>query len=513
MKVTLVSLLSLFCFSIYGQVAISDQAGSPIPNANAILDLQSSDKGLLLPRISEGARDSIQNPPQGLVIFNTTSSCIQTYLSIQGWTNLVCDCLNPPSAGFAVPPTVTAYAAASFVANTSNVMYSWSFQNGMPNTSNIQNPNVSWSSPGSYNVSLTVTDSLNCSSTSNVTVTVDPCIPPSPSFSGPTSAALNNSISFSALTAGQNYSWTFQGGTPSSSNAQNPSVTWASTGSFQVQLIISDANGCSDTATQTVTVTNCLTGVSDTFFYLGSIESWNVPNVCGNLTIEAWGAQGGDRGAYTGGLGARTRGEFSVSPSTQLRIVVGEKPPVSSTCCGSSGAGGGGGSFVWINGQTAEPLVAAGGGGGAESSNANGYPGLTGTSGGSAVAPGGAGGVNGLGGGSQNNWYDGAGGAGWKGNGQNSSCGSPTVEGGFSLPTFAGGVDNCGGSGVNNRGGFGGGGAFHHGGGGGGGYSGGGGGSNANNMPGGGGGSYNGGSNVSSSSGVKAGHGMVIISY
>ncbi len=32
-------------------------------------------------------------------------------------------------------------------------------------------------------------------------------------------------------------------------------------------------------------------------------------------------------------------------------------------CC-FSGGGGGGGSFVWINGSTAEPLIAAGGGGG-----------------------------------------------------------------------------------------------------------------------------------------------------
>lgn len=49
------------------------------PDSAAILHLESSSKGLLLPRLSTQQRDAIQNPPWGLVIFNTTDSVVQYY--------------------------------------------------------------------------------------------------------------------------------------------------------------------------------------------------------------------------------------------------------------------------------------------------------------------------------------------------------------------------------------------------------------------------------------------------
>jgi len=53
--------------------------GTNNPNTNAILDLTSSNKGLLLPRLNSAQRDAISSPTEGLMIYNTTSSSLEVY--------------------------------------------------------------------------------------------------------------------------------------------------------------------------------------------------------------------------------------------------------------------------------------------------------------------------------------------------------------------------------------------------------------------------------------------------
>lgn len=60
-----------------------------VPNANAILELESNNKGVLFPRITKTQRDAMTSVPEGLVIYNTTESCLNQYTSA-GWTSL-CD--------------------------------------------------------------------------------------------------------------------------------------------------------------------------------------------------------------------------------------------------------------------------------------------------------------------------------------------------------------------------------------------------------------------------------------
>lgn len=47
----------------------------------------------------------------------------------------------------------------------------------------------------------------------------------------------------SSLYAPTNFTWTFQGGTPATSTSSNPSVQWASPGTYSVSLIAANANG------------------------------------------------------------------------------------------------------------------------------------------------------------------------------------------------------------------------------------------------------------------------------
>ena len=64
----LISVLSiLFAFSIQAQVGI----GTETPNASSLLDLSSTSKGLLVPRMTEAQRKAISNPPVGLLVYQT----------------------------------------------------------------------------------------------------------------------------------------------------------------------------------------------------------------------------------------------------------------------------------------------------------------------------------------------------------------------------------------------------------------------------------------------------------
>lgn len=86
-----VLLLSAFSFA---QVGI----GTTTPNATAILDLTSTSKGLLPPRMNTEQRNLISNPSEGLTIYNTNLKSLETYNGLR-WINYrsitSTDVLNP----------------------------------------------------------------------------------------------------------------------------------------------------------------------------------------------------------------------------------------------------------------------------------------------------------------------------------------------------------------------------------------------------------------------------------
>lgn len=306
-----------------------------------------------------------------------------------------------------------------------------------------------------------------------------------------------------------------------------------------------------------------------TFNFNGILQTLTIPaNIC-SVTILAEGAQGGSYigvvPGILGGLGASIQGDFSVTPGETLSILVGEK----GMDFDASGAGGGGGSFVWRgNGfgalNAATLLVAAGGGGGAGNSPTVGAGGLglitenggngfnesnsglggsggtssSGGLGGTGLPPsvitngtdGGSGFGGGGGGGGATSDGGGGAGAGISGNGGKGGDGSTLVAFGGTGGTAiisggAGGFGLFGDGGFGGDGGIGGGGGAggdqdggdDGGGGGGGGFSGGGGGgAGGTNLPGGGGGgggSFNSGLNQINTPGVRAGQGIVEITF
>lgn len=66
-------LLFFLAFYVDAQVGI----GVATPEESSILDLTSTDKGVLAPRLTTTQRRAISNPEKGLIVFNTTRDCLE----------------------------------------------------------------------------------------------------------------------------------------------------------------------------------------------------------------------------------------------------------------------------------------------------------------------------------------------------------------------------------------------------------------------------------------------------
>ena len=71
-----VLLLDCPIFTLYAQTVI----GGLTPDPSAMLDVQSTAKGVLFPRMTTGERNAISSPVAGLMIFNTTTVCLEINL-------------------------------------------------------------------------------------------------------------------------------------------------------------------------------------------------------------------------------------------------------------------------------------------------------------------------------------------------------------------------------------------------------------------------------------------------
>ncbi|MCX6271857.1 MAG: hypothetical protein NTU44_11675 [Bacteroidetes bacterium] len=62
---------------IFAQVSVNDDGS--VPDPSAMLDIKSTSKGFLPPRMTTAQRDLIPSPAAGLTIYNTTHNCNETY--------------------------------------------------------------------------------------------------------------------------------------------------------------------------------------------------------------------------------------------------------------------------------------------------------------------------------------------------------------------------------------------------------------------------------------------------
>ncbi len=165
-----------------------------------------------------------------------------------------------PNARFAaVNSTICTGSAATFTDMSTGgpTTWTWSFPGGTPSAYVGQNPPaVTYSIPGIYDVTLTVSDgTASDTETKTGYITVKDVIA---AFTNtPATVATENSVTFTdqSLCNPVTWQWSFPGGTPSSFNGQNPPpVLYYTIGTYDVTLVVTTP-GASDTITKNGCIT------------------------------------------------------------------------------------------------------------------------------------------------------------------------------------------------------------------------------------------------------------------
>jgi hypothetical protein len=105
-------LLCVYVQSANAQMGVNSTGA--VPNAAAMLDVRSSDKGFLMPRMTTTQRDAMPAIADGLMIYNTSIAEIQVYRGLAGWQT---------ASRMAVPFTVTgstAFGGSAIIEATNN---------------------------------------------------------------------------------------------------------------------------------------------------------------------------------------------------------------------------------------------------------------------------------------------------------------------------------------------------------------------------------------------------------
>jgi Zn-dependent metalloprotease len=162
-------------------------------------------------------------------------------------------CPGPPTADFVGSPLTGGYPLTVNFTDQSTGASSWSWDFGDTGTSTLQNPSHTYTGAGVYTVALTVTNQFGSDTltrTDYITVTL-PGPPVADFVASATDIVQYDTVTFTDQTTENptTWSWTFEGGTPATSTAQNPTVQYNTVGAFSVTLTASNPQG-SDTETK-----------------------------------------------------------------------------------------------------------------------------------------------------------------------------------------------------------------------------------------------------------------------
>ena len=191
--------------------------------------------------------------PFSVILTSTSDSGCQS-------TTMLLTSLNAPPIAGINPQNVCLNSSTHFIdgstSSTGDPINAWNWDFGDGNTSNQQNPFHTYSTSGTYTITLNVASQKGCKDTTTNVVTVYD--PPVANFSGSGagcgSACVTNFTDLSLHPSGTiaTWQWSFPGGTPSSSTAQTPpKICYDKTGSYGASLIVTTNYGCKDTVTLT----------------------------------------------------------------------------------------------------------------------------------------------------------------------------------------------------------------------------------------------------------------------
>lgn len=111
-------MIKLICFLLLAlpviTLAQNIGIGTTVPDASAILELQSTSKGLLIPRMTNAQMNAIVTPANGLLVFNTTDNSLYIRKST-GWVNV-----NTTLGGWQTSGNAGTDTSINFIGTTDN---------------------------------------------------------------------------------------------------------------------------------------------------------------------------------------------------------------------------------------------------------------------------------------------------------------------------------------------------------------------------------------------------------
>lgn len=158
--------------------------------------------------------------------------------------------VNPVAQFVATPLNGCVPLAVQMTNQSTNAQYySWDFGDG--NTSSQLNPQHTFTAVGTYTIQLIVENVNGCSDTSVQNITVHPL--PVAAFVSSYNCGSPVTMNFTNQSTGaNNYSWDFGNGQTSS--LTDPSINYATPGTYTVSLVASNQYGCVDQVEQIVTI-------------------------------------------------------------------------------------------------------------------------------------------------------------------------------------------------------------------------------------------------------------------
>ncbi len=368
---------------LFAQGGVGINATGAPPDNSAILDISSTNKGLLIPRMSTAQRTSISGPGTSLMVFDTTNNCLEMY-GYGVWHTITCICSAAPSA----PGIIT--GNASPCSGASNVVYSvapvaganfyvWTVPSGASiltgqGTNSIL-VNIG-STPG--NVSVSAGNDCGTSGANSYPITIN-TIPSTPGSIGGSSTFPHNqtgaSYSVAAISGATTYTWTIPGDATIASGQGTDSLT-INFGTSNGNICVTAGNICGTSTSSCTFVTDCYSQGTQLFAFTSNQQVFTVPVCVTSITIAAYGAQGYPYNSPTAGLGGYAVGNLAVTPGQILYVYVGGEgaQPTGGYNGGATGgwSGGGGASDVRTGTDLSTRIIVAGGGGGTTAWGSNG---------------------------------------------------------------------------------------------------------------------------------------------
>lgn len=130
----------------------------------------------------------------------------------------------------------------------------WTFGDGADTTISGTSISHTYYSATSYNAKLTITDSKGCVTSATKVIQATK---PNPNFTvSDTSVCINDTVTFNNISTGYTGTltcyWNFGDGT--TSTAFSPKHTYSNSGNYNIQLIITNSSGCTDSITKVASV-------------------------------------------------------------------------------------------------------------------------------------------------------------------------------------------------------------------------------------------------------------------